>query len=204
MNMTMRHITPLLVALAASACADTENPQEINDNELITTVVLYFAPQTGGDILEFGWADPENDGSPEIDDIILSDSEDYDVTVSFLNELEDPAEDITDEVEAETDEHQVFFTGNAIEGPANADNPDAVITHTYADTDDNGFPVGLNNVVVTERAGTGTFTVTLRHLPPENNIGVKTGSLADDVAASGFTALPGATDAQVSFDLTVQ
>lgn len=194
----------LLVALAASACTDTENPQEINPNEVITTVVLSFTPQAGGDLLEFRWADPENDGSPEIDDIVLMDSDDYDVTVSFLNELEDPAEDITEEVEAETDEHQVFFTGTAVAGPATADNPGAVVTHAYADTDENGFVVGLHNVVVTDATGTGTFTVTLRHLPPENNIAVKTASLAEDVAASGFDAIPGDTDAQVSFELIVQ
>ena len=202
---THHHNTALLlIALTACACADTENPQEVNDNELITTVVLSFTPQTGGDVLEFRWADPENDGSPEMDDIVLLDSADYEVTVAFLNELEDPAEDITGEVAAEADEHQVFFTGTAVEGPATADNPDAVITHAYADTDANGFPVGLDNVVVTEATGTGTFTVTLRHLPPENEISVKTGSLADDVAASGFDAIPGDTDAQVSFDLIVQ
>ena len=33
----------------------------------------------------------------------------------FLNELEDPAEDITEEVEDESDQHQVFFTGTAAE-----------------------------------------------------------------------------------------
>lgn len=203
--MTKHHTTAfLLLALAAAACTDTENPEEVNENEVITTVVLSFTPQGGGDILEYQWTDPENDGSPVIDDIVLMDTEDYDFTVSFLNGLEDPPEDITEEVEVESDEHQVFFTGTAVEGPATGDNPDAVVTHAYADTDVNGFPVGLDNVLVTETTGTGNFIVTLRHLPPENGTAVKTGSLADDLAAGGFEGLPGGTDAQVTFDLAVQ
>jgi hypothetical protein len=199
--MTKHHIAALL--LAASACADTENPKEVNDNELITTVVLSFTPVSGGDLLEFRWADPESDGSPEVDSIVLPNSEDYELTVSFLNELEHPAEDITDEVEAEAEQHQVFFTGTAVRGPA-ADNPDAILTHAYKDSDDDGHPVGLVNAVATDALGTGTFTVTLRHLPPENDTAIKAGSLADDVSASGFDAIPGDTDAQVSFDLSVQ
>jgi hypothetical protein len=166
--------------------------------------VLSFTPLAGGDVLEFRWADRENDGSPVVDGIVLLDADDYDVTVSFLNELEDPAEDITVEVEAEADEHQVFYTGTAVEGPATGDNPDAVVTHVYADTDIDGFPVGLDNGIVTQAAGTGTFIVTLRHLPPESGTAVKTSSLAADLAQGGFEALPGDSDAQVTFDLTVQ
>ena len=77
----------LLAALAAAGCKDVEDPHEHNEGEVITTVVLSFAPQSGGDALEFTWADPEDDGSPVIDDIALSDADDYEVSVSFLNEL---------------------------------------------------------------------------------------------------------------------
>ena len=195
---------PFVFLLAASACTDTENPQEINDNEVITTVMLSFTPQTGGDVLEFRWADPENDGSPVVDDIVLLDADDYDLRVSFLNELEEPAEDITVEVEAERDQHQVFFTGTAVQGPGTGANPDAVVTHVYADTDVDGFPVGLDNEVLSQSIGTGTFILTLRHLPPQNGSAVKTGGLAEELAAGGFEVLPGDTDAQVSFELTVQ
>lgn len=203
--MTKSHfLTLLLVAFAASACKDTENPEEENENEVITTVVLTFTPQAGGDALEFTWADPENDGSPVIDDIVLQDADDYDLSVAFLNELEDPAEDITEEVDGESDEHQVFITGTAVEGPGTGENPDAVVTHAYADADDNGFPVGLDNIIVTEAVGGGTFIVTLRHLPPESGTAVKTGTLAEDLAANGIESLPGDTDAQVTFNPQVQ
>jgi hypothetical protein len=192
------------IALFAVACSDVNNPEEVNENEVITTVSLTFTPAAGGDSLTFAWADPENDGSPVIDDVVLSDADDYTLDVSFLNELADPTEDITEEVDAESDQHQVFFTGTAVDGPATGENPDAVITHAYADEDANGLPVGLANDISTLGVGTGMMTVTLRHLPPENDTAVKVEGLAEDVAADGIENLPGETDASVDFAVEVQ
>jgi hypothetical protein len=185
------------------ACNDTEKPQEVNEEEVITTVGLSFTPASGGAALEFSWADPENDGSPVIDEVALVAAESYSLTVSFLNELENPPEDITEEVDAESDQHQLFFTGSAVQSPATGDNPLAVVEQSYDDTDANGFPVGLLNTITSLQAGSGTFTVTLRHLPPENEVAVKTGSLADTAASAGINALPGETDTSVDFKLTV-
>jgi hypothetical protein len=192
------------IALFAAACSDVNNPEEVNENEVITTVSLTFTPASGGASLTFAWADPENDGNPVIDDIVLSDADDYTLDVSFLNELADPTEDITEEVDAESDQHQVFFTGSAVAGPATGENPDAVISHAYADEDANGLPVGLANDIATLGVGTGTLTVTLRHLPPENDTAVKVEGLAEDIAADGIQNLPGDTDASVDFNVEVQ
>jgi hypothetical protein len=204
----MRLIHPTLLAilmtLSASACTDTEDPEEVNEGEVITTVVLTFAPQGGGDPLEFRWADAESDGAPLIDDIVLSDSDDFDLAISFLNELEEPPEDIGAEVAQEADEHQVFITGSAVEGPAMASNADAVVAHAYSDTDGEGFPVGLDNTITTLGPGSGTFVVTLRHVPPEGDVAIKSGTLADELVESGFDGIPGDTDVQVTFDLEVQ
>jgi len=194
----------LLVPLAFAACNDTTNPEEINVNEVITTVALAFTPSAGGAPLEFRWADPENDGSPVIDDIVLSDADDYDLAVSFLNELEDPPEDITEEVDAESDQHQVFFTGTAVESESTGANPGASITIAYADTDANGLPLGLATTVTTLGTGMGTLVVTLRHMPPENDTAVKVDGLAEQVATGGISSLPGDTDAGVTFDVEVQ
>ncbi len=79
-----------------------------------------------------------------------------------------------------------------------------MIAQAYEDTAANGFPIGLSSSVVTLGLGSGTLTITLRHLPPENDTPVKTGALADDVAAGGIESLPGETDASVDFALAVQ
>ncbi len=201
---TITRLTPLLL-LFTGACGDVEDDghgHSHDDNEVITTVTLTFTPDAGGSDLVFTWADPEDDGDPVIDDIVLP-SGDYALSVGFLNELEDPAEDITEEIADEDDAHQVFFTGSGIEGPATGTNASAVITHSYADADANGNPVGLDNDISTIAAGTGELLVTLRHMPPEDGNDVKTSTAAEDVASGGFAAIGGDNDAEVTFPIEV-
>jgi hypothetical protein len=195
----------LIATLALAACNDVkETTDEPNEQEVITTVELVFTPVGGGDGTTARWADPENDGSPVIDEIVLSDAADYTVTVGFLNELEDPAEEITVEVEEESDQHQVFLTGSGVESEATGPNAGAVVTIAYADEDANGNPVGLTNALTTRSVGSGDLVVTLRHLPPEGGADVKVAGLAEEVAAGGFGAIGGDDDAQVTFPITVE
>ena len=51
--------------------------------------------------------------------------------------------------------------------------------------------------------GDGDFTVTLRHLPVEDDQVSKLPDLAETVAQDGFGGIPGDTDVQVSFSLAV-
>jgi hypothetical protein len=184
--------TSFLLVLAA--CADTETPADAHPEEVITTVVLDFVPDSGEPITA-RWADPENDGSPVIDPIPLALGTAYRTTVRLLNELEDPPEEITDEVAAESDEHQLFFLGSAI---------GTVLEHAYADTDDAGLPVGLESDVTAVAAGSGDLVVALRHLPVENGSAQKVDGLAGQAAAEGLSSLPGTTDAEVTFQVTVE
>ncbi|MEM6929966.1 MAG: hypothetical protein AAF602_23715 [Myxococcota bacterium] len=193
-------VRTLLLAAGLVACTGETDPVDGEEMEVITTLTLIFTPQSGGADLEFVATDPMNTGDLTVDPIELSDAEDYDLAVTFFNDLED--EDITEEIEEEDDEHQVFFTGSGVVGPA-SDSMDAVVTHAYGDTDGGGLPIGLANSVVTDAEGTGDFTVTLRHLPPENDVVVKVAGLEDIVAMEGFGGIPGENDIQVTFDLTV-
>ncbi|MEQ1571762.1 MAG: hypothetical protein ABMA64_39405 [Myxococcota bacterium] len=187
-----------------AGCPETKTPTEVNEEEVITTVQLDFTPAAGGDTVSFVWADPENDGNPVVDPITLALDGQYAMAVSFLNELADPVEDITAEVNEESDQHQVFVLGSAVAGPATGTPAGAVVEHAYADTDPNGLPVGLVNDITVLGAGSGTFEVVLRHLPPDGDVAVKVDGLAEQVASGGFGSLPGATDVDVTFDLTVE
>lgn len=178
-------------------------PEE-NEEEVITAVELTFTPGGGGADIVAIWEDPENDGDPVIDDIVFTNGETYALSVRFLNQLEDPAEDITEEVADEDDEHQVFIYGDAVDGPATDSPASAIVTHAYEDEDDDGLPVGLENTIVATGTGTETLSVMLRHLPPENETAVKVDGLAEDFAADGTNGIAGDVDADVDFNLTVE
>ncbi|MBJ94849.1 MAG: hypothetical protein CMP23_10315 [Rickettsiales bacterium] len=197
----------LILTLAMlSGCSDVDDhdhhDHHDHEHEVMTTVILTFTAQGSGEIIEARWADPEADGSPVIDSIALLDSENYDLAISILNELEDPAEEVTPEIAEEELEHQLFFVGSAVSGPAGTGSS-AVVTHAYDDTDSEGNPIGLANTITTDATGSGVMTVVLRHMPYQDGNSVKTGSLAADVAANGIDALPGASDFEVDFDLEV-
>jgi hypothetical protein len=198
----MRACSALLSVCLLVACG--EDPHEHNENEVITTVILTFTPAGGGAAVVAEFDDPDGDGgeAPTVDPVDLTDGTTYALTVGFENRLEDPPEVITEEVADESDQHQIFLTGSAVDGPA-SDNPGAPLTHTYDDEDANGLPIGLENTIVAA-AGTGELTITLRHLPPVNDVAVKTAELAAEVADGGFAAIGGSSDAEVDFDATVQ
>jgi hypothetical protein len=202
----MRLVPELLVACASVAAAAgclSENTAISNEAELITNVTLTFTPASGGAAVTAVANDPDGEGGgpPDVDPVRLQASETYALTVQFRNTLEDPPEEITEEVRDEAEDHQVFFTGTAVAGPA-SDQPGAALTHAYADLDASGLPVGLASSITTS-TGTGTLIVTLRHLPPLDETPTKTAGLAAEVSAGGFGAIPGATDAQVTFLVTV-
>ena len=210
---TFARWTPLFLFFT-SACSDVEDHDHDHDHDhgVTTMVVLNFTPAEGGDTLSFTWSDPENDGDPIIDPVVLPDASDtaehvaqeYDVSVELWNELEDPPEEVTPEILEQDDAHQLFFTGTAVEGPATAANPAAVVEHAYADADAGGLPVGLQNTMTTLALGSGELSVRVRHLPPEDGNAVKVAGLEDTVAASGFAAIGGDDDADVTFNLTVE
>jgi hypothetical protein len=188
----------LLASGLLAACSD----DTVNPPEVITTVQLAFAPATGTPVTaEFD--DPDGDGgNPGTSQPVnLANNATYTLTVKFLNRLAMPEEDITVEIRDEGFQHQLFFTGTAVNGPA-TNNPSAPLTQGYTDMDMNGLPLGLTNSIMA-KTGTGTMTVTLRHMPPEEPP-AKAADSAMQVKTGGFDAIGGSTDAQVDFMVTVQ
>ena len=191
----------LTICLVVVGCSDGGG--SLNEQEVFTTVSLTFTPVGGGAPVVAAFKDADGDGgnAPTVDPINLVAGKQYTTAVKFLNELETPAADISLEVKDEADQHQVFFTGTAVNGPA-SNQPGAALTHTYTDMDINGLPLGLANNFATV-AGTGGLTLTLRHMPPVNGQAVKVAGIADTVKASGLAAIGGETDVSVNFVVTV-
>lgn len=173
----------VIPSLFSTSCSNDDAP--VNEEEVITTVRTTLTG--GGQVITLTSRDLDGDG-PNAPVVTVSGNlvagTTYTGSTEFLNELEDPAEDITVEVEEEGADHQVFYQL-----------PSSIGTVTYTDTDANGRPIGLNFTLVAGTSGsTGTLTVTLRHDLNKSAAGVAGG----DITNAG-----GSTDAAVSFSVAV-
>ena len=150
-----------IASVAFSAC-EKKDDKTTNDEgeELITTVELTFTDNISAKATTFNWTDADGPGgdNPIIDNITLSKDIEYQLSIRFLNESVTPAEDITDEVREEGNDHLICFS--------NTSN----MTVTSTDKDSNDLPIGLTANVNTTGAINGFFELELRHQP-----GVKTG-----------------------------
>lgn len=178
----------LSVLTIAQGCRDHEVVSPLNEEELITTVVLTFTELDDqgdpvGEPLAFSWRDEDGSGDPAIDEIVLSAQTTYALSIEISDESKTPAEDITEEIREESAEHQFFF---AVDG--------APVSIGYDDTDDDGKPLGLESLVTVGGSGAGSLTVILRHEPDKN---------ADGVANGDLTNAGGDTDIEAEFPLTI-
>ena len=174
----------LTAILSLSSCSKDDGNPIVNEEEVITTVTTTLVNGNQTVVL----TSTDSDGNGSSDPVIsvsgsLRPNVTYTGTVHFLNELKNPAEDITSEVVEEADDHQVFFSTQS-----------AIGTITYKDTDANGKPIGLAFELQTGNVGTGNLTVTLKHLPNKSASGVADG----DITNAG-----GATDAEVTYPVTI-
>ncbi len=176
-------------ALITSCSSDDDAlPEPVNEEELITTLMVTLTPDDGGETVLLSYRDLDGDGpNPPVTDISgnLSANTMYSGNVKVLNELETPVEDITEEVEEEGDEHQFFYTlGSSLDA-----------TVSYNDVDEDGMPVGIEFDLETGDASTGNLTVTLRHEPNKTATGVSEGNIAN---------AGGDTDVEATFNIEIE
>lgn len=185
----MNKITLLILiflALSLSIVGCKNDPDIPEEEELITTLRYTLTPVGGGDVVELYFQDLDGPGGEDatITADTLAANTTYIGSFELLNEQESPAENITEEIEEEKEEHQFFFK-TSITG----------LTVGYTDKDAGDKPVGLESLVATTEAGSGTFTVTLIHEPVKDAAGVADG----DITNAG-----GETDIEVLFNVTIQ
>ncbi|MCL9770609.1 type 1 periplasmic binding fold superfamily protein [Flavobacterium sp. HXWNR69] len=173
----------VIPTLFSTSCSNDDSA--VNEDEVITTITTTLIG--GGQTITLTSRDADGDG-PNAPIVTVSGNlvagTTYSGSTTFVNELANPSEDITEEIALEGADHQVFYQL-----------PSTVGTLTYTDTDESGKPIGLNFTLVTGSAGTtGTLIVTLRHLPNKS---------ASGVAAGDITNAGGNTDAAVTFPIEV-
>ena len=105
----MKNLKSLSILLFASllfvACSnDDENPEPVNEEEVITTMTVTLLPNGGGTPVTLQTRDLDGDG-PNAPTVTVSGNltagATYNGSIVLLNETEDPAENITEEVQEE-------------------------------------------------------------------------------------------------------
>lgn len=216
-SMTTRQLAPIRRATRAALLCTCivapvgcgESGDHGHETELITTVQLEFLAEGRAPIVA-AWRDPDGfGGAPgSADPIQLAMESTYTMSIRLLDESLAPAFDLTDEIAAEGEEHQLLIYGAAVHGPASA-SATAFLEHAYADAestygvdgDGEDLPVGLRHTITVLGAGNGELKVMLRHLPELNGEPQKDPSLATLLATG--QPLPGDVDVDVSFSVTV-
>ena len=172
----------LAAPLLSTACSK-KDPEPVDDNEVITTVTYTLTPVGGGTPVAVTFRDPDGDqgSQPGVFSgaLTLAAGTSYTGAITLLDETKSPAENTTEEVRRESDEHLLVYTVN----------PAGLLTIARTDKDQNNLDVGLATTVQAgATAGTGTLNIVLRHQP-----GTKDG-----------TATSGTSDVNVTFPVTVQ
>jgi hypothetical protein len=175
----------LSTSLLFTSCSgdDDELPEEINEEEVITTLTVTLSPSGGGTAITMQSQDLDGDGpNPPVVSVSgsLASGTTYSGSLVLLNETESPAEDITEEVEEESDEHQFFYVA--------AGGLDVTVEATNVDS--NGNALGTEFSLVAGSQSNGTLTITLRHEPTKPN--------------SGLADAGGETDIEVTFNVSVE
>ena len=172
--------------LMLTAC-EKENGVEENEEEVITTLQLSFAPVGGGTTTVYKFEDLDGPGgtNPTIDPIVLAPNKTYNVSLQLLNKSVTPAEDITIEVAEESTSHRFYYTPSA----------GSNITVGNLNNDADGNPLGVTSTWTTTAAANGTVRVTLRHYP---------GNPPNKEAADPLNSSKSSTDIEVEFNTRVQ
>jgi hypothetical protein len=149
----------LLVAVAATLFTAGCKKDDATSGEVITKVVVHLTGIGNNFDQEFEAEDSDGDGVfNSIDTINLTAAEAYKCHLHVYDETKTPVEDITEEIEEESNDHLFVFTP-AFTG----------LEVSNLNTDGNGAPFGLESIWVTALVGTGTIKIALHHEPTDKN-----------------------------------
>lgn len=142
---------PLFITMG---CKKPSDPNDENEHEAINKVELTFR-QTGQPDRVFIAEDPDGDGGlppTRIDTIRLAAGQSYSVEFRALNIVNGVVRDITPNIQAQANAHEIFFVPTGIS-----------LQVVKLDTDSRGFPLGLRSSWVAPSAGVGSVLVKLMH-----------------------------------------
>ena len=191
-----------LIALAFASCTfsscTSEDPVPENDGELITDVTLTFqeidaSGNSVGAPFDFTASDAEGieiGSTPTVETVMLAKGKTYQMTIDVYNAV--AGEDITEEIEAEGDEHQFYFLGSAFTSSP-------FLSYAY---DDNGDElIGLKGIVTVQQSpgfNNANMQILLRHALDKNYPG------ADNPNFTNYAQAGGESDLDITFPVVVE
>jgi len=165
----------VFTSLLFIGCSKDDAPEAVNEEEVITTLTVTLVPDDGGAAIILQTRDLDGDGpdAPVITTGNLAAGVTYVGSIVLLNETEEEPENITEEVEEESDVHQFFYTTTG----------GLDVTTSYDNFDSNGYYLGTKFTLVAGAVSTGTLTFTLRHEPTKPNTGLEDAGGETDISA---------------------
>lgn len=189
MKKIILYIPLLILSIIFTGCSDDNPPAPVNEEELITTMIVTLSPSSGGTDITLKYTDMDGNGNddPTIDiSGNLTAGAIYNCSIELLDESDaNDVENITEEVQEEANEHQFFYIiGTGLD-----------VTTTYDDEDGNGNPIGIEFKLTANSSSSGDLSFTLRHKPNKSATGVASG----DITNAG-----GDTDITATFPISVE
>lgn len=179
----MRKLVFLMTVVSLFSVSCEKDPiEDPNEEELITTVKVFLVEQGTTDPLVITFRDIDGPGgvAPTVfDSIIINANKSYATTIQFLNESVTPADDITAEVAAEADDHQIYYQPTTVS-----------LNATNLNKDSKGLPLGVTSTWTAGVVAKGKMKLTLKHKP-----GAK---------AAGDPVSKGETDVEVEFGVRLK
>lgn len=179
----------VIVLLSVSSCEKNEKEDPIipNEEELITSLYYTLIDTIANDTIVFSFRDIDGDGGnpPVIINASLEANTNYVAYIDLFNESVSPRENVGQEVKSEADHHQFFFI-----------HPTGLnVMINYADSDNNGNPLGLESTLSTGEISADELVIILRHNPDKTAEGVSDGLIGN---------AGGETDIEVIFEVSIQ
>lgn len=166
-----RFLVLFFVVYSFTACKKESNPADSSDplEETLPnaiTLTLVSSLSSSQETVKATWrtTNPTGSGMVTIDTLRLRGGVEYEGTLTAINDLQSPVEDLTEDYKKYADEHQLFYTPMI-------GNPNRVTIKTI-DKDNKGLPLGLKFTCIVSQGvpATGTLNVVLSHFDPNESL----------------------------------
>ena len=195
---TVKFLTTAVFASAIifSCSSDDTTPDPVNEDEVITTVTVTLISADGSETVTLQSRDLDGDEGPNLpvvtDPVNLTAGTTYFGSIELLNETEDPAKDVTEEILQEDLDHQFFYEVESDLEIVASYLTDVDPTEYPGAMDSEGDPLGQEFSLVTNGPSSGELQFVLLHLPEKPNDG------------DWSTNPAGSVDINVTFNVVVQ